>query len=139
MSHDVELVAPFALAYRYKRSTGPILGRFLTSLRDGRIEGVRCEDGLVLVPPGPADPRTGRATTDAWVELGPGGEVVAFTTTPEGSWGLVRLDGADVPLLHRLQVPAPSLRVGLRVRAVFAAERVGAITDLQGFEPEGTG
>lgn len=135
MSHDIELVAPFSLAYRYRRSTGPVLGRFLTSLGQGRIEGVRCEDGAVLVPPASSDPRTGRRTTDAWVTVGPEGEVVAFTSTPDGeAWGLVRLDGADAALLHRLRVPAAALAVGLRVRAVFAAAPTGAITDLEAFE-----
>ena len=40
----------------YTRSTGPVIGRFLTELRDGRIVGVAAPDGRVLVPPLEYDP-----------------------------------------------------------------------------------
>jgi uncharacterized OB-fold protein len=40
----------------YTRSTGPVIGQFLTELRDGRIVGVAAPDGRVLVPPFEYDP-----------------------------------------------------------------------------------
>ena len=42
----------------YTRTTGPVIGRFLTELRDGRLVGVRTAAGRVLVPPLEYDPAT---------------------------------------------------------------------------------
>ena len=44
------LSASHTLEYTYKRSVGPVLGRFFTGLRDGRIEGVKTRAGRVLCP-----------------------------------------------------------------------------------------
>ena len=43
----------------YTRSVGPVIGRFLSELRDGRMVGVRTAAGRVLVPPSEYDPETG--------------------------------------------------------------------------------
>ena len=64
------LTAPHKLEYTYKRSTGPVLGRFFGGLRDGRILGVRRPDGRVLVPPKEYDPDTGAALGEL-VEVAP--------------------------------------------------------------------
>ena len=58
------LVAEHALEFPggYTRTTGPVIGRFLTELRDGRLVGVRTADGRVLVPPLEYDPHTGEPT-----------------------------------------------------------------------------
>ena len=43
---------------------------------------------------------------------------------------MVRLDGADTPMLHALDVASPDdVSVGQRVRVVWAVVRSGAITD----------
>ena len=66
----------------YTRSVGPVIGRFLTGLRDGRILAVRLADGRVLVPPTEYDPTTSAAVApegDHWIEVGPRGTVQAFT------------------------------------------------------------
>ena len=58
----------------YTRSVGPVIGRFLTGLRDGRIEAVRLADGRVLVPPTEYDPSTSApvaADGPHWIEVGP--------------------------------------------------------------------
>ncbi|GLW05268.1 hypothetical protein Misp01_03980 [Microtetraspora sp. NBRC 13810] len=47
----------------YTRSTGPVIGRFLTELRERRIVGVRTAGGRVLVPPLEYDPATGDPVT----------------------------------------------------------------------------
>src|SRR3954466_2663999 len=70
----------------YTRSTGPVIGRFLTGLRDGRLFGVRMPDGKVLVPPTEYDPRTAAAlgtADDDWVEVGPAGTVTTWTWIAE--------------------------------------------------------
>ena len=45
-----DLVSPFVLEYAYKRTLGPVLTRFFTALRDGRLQGVATADGRVLLP-----------------------------------------------------------------------------------------
>ena len=47
----------------YRRSLGPVVGEFLTSLRDGRMVGSRTTAGRVLVPPLEYDPDTGEFET----------------------------------------------------------------------------
>jgi uncharacterized OB-fold protein len=47
--------------------------------------------------------------------------------------GLVRLDGADTVLMHRVIENDERLEIGSRVEAVLSAERTGSILDLEGF------
>ena len=141
------LSALHVLEYVYKRSVGPVLGRFFTALRDGRIEAVRTADGRVLCPPLEHDPDTGEATSDDWLEVGPGGvvETWAWVSKPRAqhplerpfAFALVRLDGADTALLHAVDGGAEErMSTGMRVRARFADERSGTIHDIACFEPE---
>lgn len=144
MAKDVELIAPFRLAYTYKRSTGPVVGRFLTSLREGRIEGIRTVGGEVLVPPRSYDPRTGARTTGTFVPVGPEGTIQTWTWVSEPrpgqpltepfAWALIRLDGADSAMLHAVRGEASAISQGTRVRAVWAEERIGSIRDIACFE-----
>lgn len=136
MDAPAELVADFRLEYTYKRSVGPVVGRFLASLREARLEGVRCASGEVLFPPKSYDPRTGEATGEL-VGVGPEGAIVLWSTEPGDpprTWALIRLDGADVPFLHRVLSSEADLGPEVRVRPVWAAKRVGHIDDLLGFE-----
>jgi uncharacterized OB-fold protein len=139
------LTAPHKLEYTYKRSTGPVLGRFFGGLRDGRILGIRRGDGRVLVPPKEYDPDTGEALSE-FVEVAPTGTIVSWAWVahprekqPLGrpfAYALVKLDGADTPLVHVVDAGDPAkLRTGLRVRARFAAERSGGVRDIEAFEP----
>ena len=141
------LVATHVLEYPYTRSVGPVIGRFLTGLKDGKIEGVKAADGRVLVPPTEYDPQTGEAVTDEWVEVGPGGEVTAWAWLAEPrsnnpldrgfAWALIKLDGADTALLHAVDAGDESaMSTGMRVRARFRDEREGLITDIEAFEVE---
>ena len=47
------LSAPLIIAYPFKRPTGPVIGAFLTGLREQVLIGSRAEDGRVIVPPEP--------------------------------------------------------------------------------------
>ena len=82
----------------YTRSVGPVIGRFLTGLRDGRIEAVRLADGRVLVPPTEYDPTTsarGRApTATTGSRSGRRGTVQTFTWVAEPRPGKHPLDEA---------------------------------------------
>ena len=148
MTEPELLSAAHVLEYDYRRSLGEVLGRFFTGLREGRIEGVKTRAGRVLVPPAEYDPETGESTTGDFVDVGPGGVVTswAWVRQPRGphplahpfAFALVKLDGADTALLHAVDAGSESrMRTGMRVRARFADERVGAIGDIEAFVPEG--
>lgn len=139
------LTKSFELGYTYTRSTGPLIGRFLTGLRERRIHGVRASDGRVIVPPAEYDPQTavaldelvpvadtGTVTTWCWVR-----EPLAHHLLPHPfAFALVRLDGADVPLLHLVDAgDEAAMRTGMRVRARWSDEPRGSITDIACFEP----
>jgi uncharacterized OB-fold protein len=139
------LQAPVTVSFDYTRSTGPVIGRFLTGLRDGVIVAGRTSDGEVVVPPLEFDPRTHEQTTD-FLDVAPVGTVTSWSWVPEPvkgqpferpfAFALVTLDGADAPLLHALDVASPAdVSTGMRVRVRWAPERVGHITDIACFEP----
>jgi uncharacterized OB-fold protein len=140
------------LSFDYTRSTGPVLGEFFTALRERRIVGVRGSDGRVYVPPAEYDPVSYEQLTEI-VPVSSVGTVVSWTWQPaplEGqpldtpfAWALIKLDGADVPLLHAVAVESPDkISTGTRVHAHWADEPVGAITDIAYFaigeDPEPT-
>lgn len=146
---DAEVLSALhVLEYPYTRSTGPVIGRFLTGLRDGRIEGIRGVDGRVIVPPFEYDPETGDPPTE-FVEVGTAGVVTSWTWLAEPrsnnplqkpfAWALIRLDGADTAMLHAVDAgSAEAMSTGMRVRVRWRAERQGHITDIECFEPEGS-
>jgi uncharacterized OB-fold protein len=139
------LTAPLNPAFDYTRSLGPVLGAFMTGLRAGRITGIRGSDGRVIVPPTEYDPVTAEALTEL-VPVAATGTVTTWSWQPEPldgqplehpfAWALIRLDGADTALLHAVDAPRAALRTGLRVRARWAAERVGSMRDIECFEPD---
>ncbi|MEE4192947.1 MAG: OB-fold domain-containing protein, partial [Halieaceae bacterium] len=138
----------FELGYTYTRSTGPVVGRFLTELRQRRIVGTRGDDGRVYVPPMEFDPVTASALSE-FVEVADHGEVVSWCwiSEPRAShpfdvpfaWALVKLDGADVPMVHAVRAEQGEMRTGMRVQARWAEETRGYITDIVCFEPESAG
>lgn len=151
--HQRPLSAPLRLSFDYTRSVGPLLGQFFTALRERRILGVRGSDGRVLVPPAEFDPVTYERLTEI-VPVAGVGTVLSWTWQPaplEGqpldrpfAWALVKLDGADTPMLHAVDAGSPdAISTGSRVHAHWVDEPVGAITDIAYFalgedaEPEG--
>ncbi|MEZ0383133.1 Zn-ribbon domain-containing OB-fold protein [Mycobacterium sp. pW045] len=137
------LSAPLGLSFDYTRSTGPVLGQFFTALRERRIVGVRGSDGRVYVPPAEYDPVTYEQLTEI-VPVASVGTVVSWSWQPEPlegqpldtpfAWALIKLDGADVPLLHAVAAENPkAISAGTRVHVHWAEETVGAITDIAYF------
>ncbi len=146
MSQPEVLSQDFELGFTYTRSTGPVVGRFLTALKNRRIVGNRGSDGRVLVPPMEFDPVTA-AALDEFVEVGQQGEIISWCWVSEPreahpldrpfAWALIRLDGADVPMLHCVAAESEDeLATGARVKAVWAEEPRGFITDIRWFERE---
>ncbi len=141
--HEPPLSAPLKLAFDYTRSVGPLLGEFFTALRGRRIVGVRGSDGRVLVPPAEYDPVTWEQLTEI-VPVASVGTVLSWTWQPEPlegqpldrpfAWALIKLDGADTPLLHAVAADGPeAVSTGARVHAHWVDEPVGAITDIAYF------
>lgn len=138
--------AKHVVEYDYRRSVGPVLGRFFTELRERRIVGTRAADGRVLVPPAEYDPRSGDALSE-FVDVGPGGVVTtwAWVTRPSQkhpldrpfAWALIQLDGADTGLLHAVDAGDEGrMQTGMRVRPRWRSETRGEIRDIECFEPE---
>ncbi|MDA8335913.1 MAG: Zn-ribbon domain-containing OB-fold protein [Peptococcaceae bacterium] len=127
----------------YNWSLGREGSLFLIALRDEKkFLGIKCPScGKVYVPPrkvcGPCF-----TANSQWVEVGDEGVVTAFSvvnyrfTDPATglprevpyTFAFVRLDGADTKLCHKLAETDPArLKVGMRVKAVFAEQRTGNI------------
>lgn len=140
------LSAVHVMEYPYRRSLGPVLGRFFTALQERRIEGSRTRSGRVIVPPTEHDPDTGEAI-EGMVEVGPGGAVVSWSWVAEPrkqqpfahpfAYALIKLDGADVPMLHVVDAgSAERMSTGMRVKPRWSDDPQGGILDLACFEPE---
>jgi len=136
------------MEFPYKHSTGPVIGRFLAGLKEQtKIWGQRVAGQGVVVPP------TGYSEIDGseggeWVEVADTGVVTAVAVVHQPIAGLhptnqpfafvlVKLDGADTALAHIVTEGLDDLRVGTRVRAVWAPEeqRRGSIRDIACFRP----
>lgn len=141
------LVAPMVIEYPFKRTTGPIIGGFLTGLREQILVGSKALDGRVIVPPVEFDPATGEDLTEL-VEVGPGGEITtwAWVTSPHPkhpldrpfAWALVKPDGADTAMVHVVDAGSiDAMSTGMRVVPRWADEREGRIEDLACWVPEG--
>lgn len=137
------LSAPLKLSFDYTRSVGPILNQFFTALRERRVVGVRGSDGRVYVPPAEFDPVTYERLTEI-VPVASVGTVLSWSWQPEPltgqplerpfAWALIKLDGADIPLLHAVDAGSPdAISTGARVHAHWVDEPAGAITDIAYF------
>jgi len=143
------LVADHVLDYPggYTRSVGPVIGAFLTGLREGRILAQRLSGGRVLVPPTEYDPTTGDAVVGDLVEVGPAGRVQSWTWVDAPRHGkhplerpfafaLIRPDGADTALLHVVDAgSADVMTIGMRVAPRWRADRAGHLTDIAAWVP----
>jgi uncharacterized protein len=137
--------ADHVLEYPYSRSVGPVIGAFLTGLRDGKVVGIKGTGGRVIVPPTEYDPETGDETSGI-VDVGPEATVETWSwvphprpkhpTTKPFAWVLVKFDGADTSFLHILEADSmDQVQTGMRVRPEFidVADRVGHVTDIRTF------
>ena len=142
------LTAPLVIEYPFSRTTGPVIGAFLTGLREQVIVGTKTSDGRVLVPTMEYDPTTGEAATEM-VEVGPGGTVTTWAWVHQPrpkdpldhpfAWALIRIDGAESALLHAVDAGAiDAMSTGMHVSPRWRAEREGHINDIECFVPDGS-
>jgi len=135
-----------SVSFRYTPGVGNTA--FFAALRDrGVFLGSRCDACEVTYVPARIFCERCLAELDPNTEYGPEGELISWTIarvdvddgpldTPV-TYGLVKLDGADTVLLHRLIDLEGDPAIGMRVRAVLASRREGSILDVEGFAPSG--
>jgi uncharacterized OB-fold protein len=135
-----------SVSFRYTPGVGNTA--FFEALRDrGVFLGSRCDSCGVTYVPARIFCERCLAELDPNTEYGPEGELISWTIArvdvDDGAldrpvtYGLVKLDGADTVLLHRLIDLEGDPAIGMRVRAVLASVRDGSILDVEGFAPSG--
>jgi uncharacterized OB-fold protein len=146
MSEPSRHTVTSTLEFPYRRSLGPVMGGFMTALRDHKLMGIRNRGGDVICPPLEHDPATGEDLGTDLVEVGPGGEVTSWTWVGEPSprhpidhpfaFALIRLDGASTALVHLVDADMTAMHTGMRVVPRWRGEPEGKITDIEAFVPE---
>ncbi|MCP4320123.1 MAG: hypothetical protein GY789_30135 [Hyphomicrobiales bacterium] len=124
-----------AIKIPFQYAAGTAGSEFLINLRDHRqLTGSRCSDcERTLAPARAYCPDCGREGLHS-VNIGPGAELVSWTIVPDkGVFALVRPDGADTAMLHKLLGPIDDPQPGIRLQVVFREERSGHINDIEGF------
>ncbi len=144
-----------------KFATGPVMGKFLTALKDKRILAIQCPECGRLQSPPREMCAICRVRNREWVEIGPRGEMRMMEycyysspdpltgesrETPYGAIGIL-LDGCqkEEVFWHLLRpehlemvemgiVMGDRITRGSRLRPVWAEERSGSIDDIKYFE-----
>ncbi len=127
---------------------GRVGSKFIIALRDEhKILGVRCEKcNKVFVPPREYCEKCLEKLDENWVELSNEGVITNYTVVNYNDkhlprrapyiLALVKVDGADTPFPHIVEgIDVEDVKVGMRVKAVFAEETTNTILDLDHFEP----
>ena len=142
-----KIAGELSVSFRYTPGVGNTA--FFEALRDrGVFLGSRCDHCGVTYVPARVFCERCLAELGADVECGPDGELLSWTVARVDvdeepldrpvTYGLVRLDGADTAMLHRLLDVEGEPTIGMRVRSVLADRREGSIFDLNGFAPAGS-
>jgi uncharacterized protein len=126
---------------------GDTASEFLVGLRDRQIiQGTCCPQcRKVYVPPRKTCPVCFVPMAD-WQTVGPEGRLLTFTVVRRQLAamrkkvpvivGLILLDRADTAMLHHIEAAAPDqVRIGMRLKAEFAARRSGSISEIVCFRP----
>ncbi len=131
----------------YRNYLGGLASDFYVKLRDEKkITGSKCAKcNRVYVPPQSICSNCS-VKIDGLIDVGDKGTLLTFTEVtykepvqpvdPPFVYGIIKLDGADTGLLHFIGEAQPgSLKIGMRVQAVFAEKRTGNILDIKYFKP----
>lgn len=134
------------ISLQYDYSLGKVAGRFMDGLEQGKILATHCsKSGLTYLPPREYCEQS-FAPCDDWVEVGLDGVIEQSTIVVRGFEGkrkapqaiaFVKLEGADMPIanyvdgldLSDIRAAMKRIEPGTKVKAVFADERQGRITD----------
>lgn len=127
---------------------GRVGSKFIISLRDAKkVLGVKCPKcNKVYCPPREYCEKDMTKLDENWVELSNEGVVENYTVVRYNDkhlprrapyiLAMVKVDGADTPFAHIVEGIAPEdMKIGLRVKAVYAKETTNTIMDLDHFEP----
>lgn len=139
------LRAGFDVAFTYTRSVGPVIGAFLTGLRDRKLTGIKGSRGQIICPPTEYDPDTSEELNEL-VDLPETGTVTTWAWVNEPrpknhldkpfAWALVKIDGTETPMLHMVDAGSEdNMSTGMKVKVRWAEETHGFITDIACFEP----
>ena len=139
------LHAPLVIEYRFMRTTGPVIGAFLTGLRDRRVlrhprgrRSGRVPAGRVRPHHGRTPDRDGRGGLRGHGHLVDAGSPRPATASPwtaRTRWRWCSSTAPTRPMLHAVDAPGPdAVSTGARVRIRWADERDGQITDIACFE-----
>ena len=143
---------PTSLTLQYRHAHGPYYGRLFDEMKTaGRLLGIRCTKcHSVLLPPRELCDIC-YVKTGTWAEIADRGVLQAFsiihlkfvgqTREPPYVYAEIMLDGANTKIIHILDgvdiAAAPrNLKPGMRVKAVWKAERKGSLGDISHFELE---
>ncbi|MDY7034857.1 MAG: Zn-ribbon domain-containing OB-fold protein [Thermodesulfobacteriota bacterium] len=142
-SEENVVKAYYKLEAEFNYSYGKISRFFQELMENKKIMGTRCTKcGVVFCPPTSDCPKCWVPTE--WVEVGPEGMLLHYTIINlpvlwmdkevPYTLGLIKLDGSDTGLMHFVdETDKTKLKRGLRVKAIFAEERKGYITDIDQF------
>lgn len=143
-------VIPGKMAIPNQYFAGRVGSKFIISLRDSqRILGVKCSIcNKVYVPPREYCEKDLTKLDENWVELANEGVITNYTVVNYNEkylprrapyiLALIKLDGADTPFAHIVEEIEPErVKIGMRVKAVFASETTNTILDIDHFKPVG--
>ncbi len=139
---------PGSIPVSHRYTAGLAGERFFRALAErGVFLATRCRTCSVVHCPATAFCERCLAALDEEVEVGPAGRLASFTCVRVGLdgqrlddpvvVGLIRLDGADTCLVHRVSADPGDLTVGMAVEPVVRerSARIGALDDVEHFRP----
>ena len=142
-----DIIVESKLDIQYSYHVGPVATRFYDALeKERKILGIRCGSCKKVYMPPRATCGACFKEMDAWVELKDEGVVTNYTVVhyeepihpvkAPFAYALIKLDGADTAFIHLLgEVDLKAIRIGMRVKAVFADDTPGNILDIKYFKP----
>lgn len=131
----------------FSYTAGTIRSKFLTEIRDNsKIVGTRCHSCDMVWVPARSTCIKCFASLKDFVEVSDSGMITSFSVVnhsepfyPSKSpfvFGIIQLEGADTGLVHLIGGVDPGdVKIGMKVKAVFKAERSGSIRDIRYFKP----
>ncbi len=151
MADEIVRVLEQTVEIDYKWNPGPVVGRFLTDLRDrGELTAIRCtKTSRVFLPPQSWSPY-GQIKMDRFVPVTGTPTLQAGTIVHRRPWNApenvelpymlasIAFPGVDTGLIHIVCAPLErlrSLKAGHSLRIVWKEERTGTIRDIVHFTP----